>query len=161
MGPVINKVAYDRVMGFIESAKEEGARLVMGGKPPRDIPGTEGGFFIEPTIFADVKPHFKIAKEEIFGPVMSVFKWSDEAEVIKVVNSTPYGLTASIYTQNINTAQRMVKKVEAGFVWVNQVGRHFLGVPFGGVKDSGVGREECLDELLSFTSVKSVNMDLS
>jgi betaine-aldehyde dehydrogenase len=161
MGPVINKVAYDRVMGYIESAKEEGARLVMGGKPPSDVPETKGGFFIEPTIFADVKPDFKIAREEIFGPIMAVFKWSEEAELIKIVNSTPYGLTASIYTQNISTAQRIVKQVEAGFVWVNQVGRHFLGVPFGGYKESGVGREECLDELLSFTKVKSVNFNLS
>jgi betaine-aldehyde dehydrogenase len=161
MGPVINKVAYDRVMGYIESAKEEGARLVMGGRPPSDVPKIKGGFFIEPTIFADVKPDFKIAREEIFGPVMAVFRWSEETELIKIVNSTPYGLTASIYTQNISTAQRIVKKVEAGFVWVNQVGRHFLGVPFGGYKESGVGKEECLDELLSFTQVKSVNFDLS
>jgi betaine-aldehyde dehydrogenase len=161
MGPVINKVAYDRVMGYIESAKKEGARLAMGGKPPTDVPGIEGGFFIEPTIFADVKPDFKIAREEIFGPVMAVLKWSEETELIKIVNSTPYGLTASIYTQNMNTAQRIVKKVEAGFIWVNQVGRHFLGVPFGGYKESGVGKEECLEELLSFTQVKSVNFDLS
>lgn len=102
----------------------------------------------------------RIAREEIFGPVMSVFKWTDEQEVIKQANGTTYGLTATIYTQNIATAQRTVSKMEAGFVWVNQVGRHFLGVPFGGYKESGLGREECLDELLSFTQIKSVNISL-
>lgn len=161
MGPVINKVAFDRVMGYIESAKSEGARLVIGGKAPSCIPEIEGGFFIEPTIFADVKADMQIAREEIFGPVMAVFKWNDETDVIKQANSTPYGLTASIYTQNMATTQRMVRQVEAGFVWVNQVGRHFLGVPFGGYKESGIGREESLDELLSFTQIKSVNVSLA
>lgn len=161
MGPVINRAAYDCTMSYIESAKAEGARLVSGGGPPGNTPGIEGGYFISPTIFTDVQPHFKIAREEIFGPVMSVFKWSDENELLKVVNSTPYGLTASVYTQNINTAQRIVKQVEAGFIWVNDVSKHFLGVPFGGYKESGMGREECLDELLSFTQVKSVNFNLS
>jgi betaine-aldehyde dehydrogenase len=161
MGPVINKAAYDRVMSYIESAKAEGARLVMGGGPPKDIPDIKGGFFISPTIFTDVQPHFKIAREEIFGPVMAVFKWSKETELMEVVNSTPFGLTASVYTQSINTAQRIIKQVEAGFIWVNDVGRHFLGVPFGGYKESGIGREECLEELLSFTQVKSVNFNLS
>lgn len=161
MGPVINKAAFDRVMSYIQSAKEEGARLVIGGKAPSGIPGIEGGFFIEPTVFADVKPDMKIAREEIFGPVMAVFKWNDEKELIRLANSTPYGLTASVYTQNMATAQRMVKQVEAGFVWVNQVGRHFLGVPFGGYKESGMGREESLDELLAFTQIKSVNVSFS
>jgi betaine-aldehyde dehydrogenase len=160
MGPVISRVAYDRVMSYIESAHQEGAQLVLGGKPPTGIPGIEGGYFIEPTIFTNVQPHMRIAREEIFGPVMSVFKWTDEQEVIRQANGTTYGLTAAIYTQNIATAQRTVSKMEAGFVWVNQVGRHFLGVPFGGYKESGLGREECLDELLSFTQIKSVNISL-
>lgn len=161
MGPVISKVAYDRVMSYIESAKSEGARLVCGGHPPEGIDGIAGGFFIEPTIFADVNTSMKIAREEIFGPVMSVFKWSDESELFRQVNETEYGLTAAIFTKDITTAQAAVKRVEAGFVWVNQVGRHFLGVPFGGVKSSGGGREECLEELLSFTQTKSVNISLA
>ncbi|KAL1965021.1 hypothetical protein VTN77DRAFT_6221 [Rasamsonia byssochlamydoides] len=160
MGPVISKAAQERVLSYIESAKQEGAELVLGGKVPAGIPEIEGGYFIEPTIFANVQPHMRIAREEIFGPVMSVFKWSDEDEVIRQVNATPYGLTATIYTQNMATAHRTVPKIEAGFIWVNQVGRHFLGIPFGGVKESGTGREECLDELLSFTQTKSVNVSL-
>ena len=161
MGPVINKQAYDRVLGYIESAKEEGAKLVAGGKPPTGNVDIEGGFFIEPTIFAEVQPTMRIAKEEIFGPVMSVFKWKDEEELLKMVNSTQYGLTASIYSENLATAHSLVKKVEAGYIWVNQVGKHFLNVPFGGVKESGLGREESLDELLSFTQTKSVNVSLT
>ena len=160
MGPVVSKAAEERVLGFIDSAKSEGAKLVLGGKKPDDS-SVKNGYFIEPTIFADVKPSMRIAREEIFGPVMSVFKWSDEEEMLKIANSTQYGLTASIYTRDISVAQQMVKKVEAGFVWVNQVGRHFLGVPFGGYKESGMGREESLDELLSFTQIKSVNINLA
>lgn len=161
MGPVISKAAEERVLSYIESAKQEGARLVHGGKAPEGIEGIKGGYFIEPTIFADVKPDMKIAREEIFGPVMGVFKWSDEAEMLRQVNDTHYGLTAAVYTKDIATAQSIVKQVEAGFVWVNQVGRHFLGVPFGGYKESGGGREESLDELLSFTQTKSVNISLA
>jgi len=158
MGPVISKEAETRVLGYIESAKQEGARLVIGGKAPEGVPGIEGGFFIEPTIFADVQTEMRIAREEIFGPVMAVFKWKDEADMLQNVNSTPYGLTAAVYTQDISKAVATVKKIEAGFVWVNQVGRHFMNVPFGGYKESGLGREECLDELLSFTQSKSVNI---
>ena len=163
MGPVISKAAQDRVLSYIESARSEGARLVLGGrKPTTGIHEIDaGGYFIEPTIFADVQPHMKIAREEIFGPVMAVFKWDDEAAMMQIVNSTQYGLTAAVFTKDIATAQRAVRKVEAGFVWVNQVGRHFLGVPFGGYKESGIGREESLEEMLSFTQVKSVNIALT
>lgn len=161
MGPVISKAAQDRVISYIESAKQEGAKLVCGGKAPEGIDGIKGGYFIEPTIFSGVKQDMKIAREEIFGPVMSVFKWSDEAAMLRDVNDTEYGLTAAIYTKDIATAQNLVKQVEAGFVWVNQVGRHFLGVPFGGYKESGGGREESLDELLSFVQTKSVNFSLA
>ncbi|CAL5867979.1 uncharacterized protein PFLUO_LOCUS2202 [Penicillium psychrofluorescens] len=161
MGPVISKVAQERVLSFIASGKQEGAHLALGGVVPSNNPAIEGGYFVEPTVFTNVQPHMRIAREEIFGPVMSVFKWKDEAEVLRQVNDTTYGLTAAVYTQNMTTAQRTVAQIEAGFIWVNQVGRHFLGVPFGGVKESGTGREEGLDELLSFTQTKSVNLNLA
>ncbi|KAF7191650.1 Aldehyde dehydrogenase tropH [Pseudocercospora fuligena] len=160
MGPVISKVAQERILGYIESGKQEGATLAIGGKVPTGISGIEGGYFIEPTIFTNVKPEMKIAKEEIFGPVMSVFKWKDEEELYRQVNATEYGLTAAIFTQNVSTAQRAARRVEVGTVWVNQVGRHFLNVPFGGYKESGGGREECLEELLTFTQTKSVSIAL-
>jgi betaine-aldehyde dehydrogenase len=160
MGPLISKAAQNRVLSFIAAAKAEGARLLTGGGIPKDSTDIEGGFFIEPTIFADVTPQMRIACEEIFGPVLSVFRWSHEEKMLEQVNATEYGLTAAIYTRDLVTATRIASYVEAGFVWVNQVGKHFLGVPFGGFKESGMGREESLEELLSFTQLKSVNISL-
>jgi len=102
----------------------------------------------------------RIAREEIFGPVLGVFKWSNEAKMLEEVNMVEYGLTASIWTNDISTAHRIAAAVEAGFVWINEVGKHFLGVPFGGVKQSGIGREECLDEMLAFTQEKNIYVKL-
>ncbi|MDE2462820.1 MAG: aldehyde dehydrogenase family protein, partial [Alphaproteobacteria bacterium] len=157
MGPMISAVRRDEVLAFIESAKREGARLVVGGKVPNS-PLLSEGFYVEPTIFADVLPWMQIAQQEIFGPVMSVFRWGSEQELLSAVNGTEFGLTASIWTRSLKTAHEFAAKVEAGYVWVNQVSRHYLGMPFGGVKNSGIGREECLEELLEFTTTKSVNL---
>jgi betaine-aldehyde dehydrogenase len=160
MGAIISKTQYDRVMGYIDSANKEGARLVTGGKRPND-PALAKGLYIEPTVFADVKPSMRIFKEEIFGPVVSVVKWSNEAEMIEQVNSVEYGLTASIWSNDVTTAHRAAMAVEAGFVWINDTSKHFLGTPFGGYKQSGIGREECLEELLSFTQEKNININLA
>jgi len=160
MGAIISKVQFDRVMSYIDSAKSEGARLVTGGKRPAD-PKLAKGLFIEPTVFADVKPSMRIFKEEIFGPVVGVVKWNDEAAMFEQVNSVEYGLTASIWTNDLTTAHRAAAAVEAGFVWVNDTSKHFLGTPFGGYKQSGIGREECLEELLSFTQEKNININLA
>lgn len=159
MGPLISAQRRDEVIEFIKSAQAEGARLVTGGKAPDDSK-LRNGFFIEPTIFSDVQPGMRIAKEEIFGPVMSVFRWRDEDELFDAVNGVDYGLTASIWTKDLVTAHRAAARVEAGYVWVNQVSRHYLGVPFGGVKSSGIGREECIEELFDFTTIKSINVQL-
>jgi betaine-aldehyde dehydrogenase len=156
MGPLISKVALDRVMGFVKDAKAEGARLVIGGQQPPNMP--EGGFFYEPTIFADLNPSMRLAREEVFGPIMGVFKWSNEEEMWRIVNDTNYGLTASVYTNDLSTAQKAIKRFEVGYVWVNNVARHYLNMPFGGQKNSGLGREECFDEMISFTQLKSVNV---
>jgi betaine-aldehyde dehydrogenase len=161
MGPVISKSAEERVLSYINAGKKEGAKVLYGGKKPEGDEKIKGGYFIEPTIFTGVKHDMKIAREEIFGPVMSVFKWNDEADMLRQVNDTNYGLTASIYTKDIAIAQDLVRKVEAGFIWVNQVGRHFLGVPFGGVKESGGGREESFDEMLSMTQTKTINVSIA
>lgn len=159
MGPLVSRAQCDRVLSFIASAKEEGARLVLGGAQP-DEPALRAGFYVQPTIFADVKPQMRIAREEIFGPVMSVFRWSDEEEMFRQVNGTEYGLTASVWTRDLKRAHKAVRQLEAGFIWINQTSRHYLGVPFGGSKHSGLGREECLEELLDFTEIKSVNIQL-
>jgi betaine-aldehyde dehydrogenase len=159
MGSIINQVQYDRVMKYIAAGKEDGARLVSGGKRPDDAKLAKG-LFIEPTIFADVNMGMRIGKEEIFGPVLSVFKWKDEAEMLAQVNQVEYGLTCSIWTNDLATAHRTAAAVEAGFVWINEVSKHFLGAPFGGYKQSGVGREECIEELIRFTREKNIHVNL-
>jgi betaine-aldehyde dehydrogenase len=103
----------------------------------------------------------RIAREEIFGPIVGIFKWSEEATMLQQVNAVEYGLTASIWTNDLTTAHRAAAAVEAGFVWINEVSRHFLGAPFGGFKQSGIGREECFEELLAFTQEKNIHVNLA
>jgi betaine-aldehyde dehydrogenase len=158
MGAIISKAQFDRVMSYIESAKQEGAELIAGGGPPHD-PSLAKGFYIEPTVFA-VSEKNRIAREEIFGPVLSVFKWSDESAMLGQVNAVEYGLTASIWTNDITTAHRTAAAVQVGFVWINEVSKHFLGAPFGGYKQSGIGREECFEEMLSYTQEKNIHIRL-
>ena len=158
MGAIVSKTQFDRVMSYIESAKREGAELIAGGGPPSD-PALSKGLFIEPTVFA-VTGKNRIAREEIFGPVLGVFKWRDEAEMLAEVNQVEYGLTASIWTNDLNAAHRTAMEVEAGYVWINEFGKHFLGAPFGGFKQSGLGREECFEEMLSFTQEKNIHVKL-
>lgn len=157
MGALASRAQLDKTLKYIAGARAEGARLVCGGGPPAD-PALRNGFFVEPTIFADVTPEMTIAREEIFGPVLSVLRWTDEAAMIEQVNRPEYGLTCSIWTNDIHRAHRAAMAVEAGFVWVNEVAKHFLGTPFGGFKQSGLGREECLEELLAFTQEKNIHI---
>ena len=159
MGAIVSKVQYDKVMGFIQTTLKEGGRLICGGKKP-DAPELANGFFIEPTIFADMKPGMTIATQEIFGPVLAVFKWEDEETMLAEVNRVEYGLTCSIWTNNLQKAHRTAAEVEAGYVWINETSRHLLGAPFGGYKQSGIGREESLEELLEFTQEKHIHIKL-
>jgi betaine-aldehyde dehydrogenase len=160
MGSLVSQAQLEKVQGFVRSALEEGARLVCGGKQPDD-PALKSGFFYEPTVFADMRPDMRLAREEVFGPIMSVFKWRDEDPLFEVVNGVDFGLTGSIWTQNLNTAHRAAKRIQTGYVWINNTSQHFVGAPFGGVKHSGIGREECFDELLEFTYTKNVNLKLA
>jgi betaine-aldehyde dehydrogenase len=159
MGSIISRIQHDRIMGFIDAGKKDGARLVCGGARPSD-PNLANGLFIEPTIFADVTMDMRIGKEEIFGPVLSVFKWNDEEKMLAQVNQVEYGLTCSIWTNDLATAHRTAAAVEAGYVWINEVSKHFLGAPFGGYKQSGIGREECIEELIRFTREKNIHVNL-
>lgn len=159
MGPLISRAQFDRAMTYIGAGIDEGARLLCGGSPAMAA-GFEKGFFIQPTVFCDVTPTMRIAREEIFGPVLSVFRWDDEDTLFDMVNDTDYGLTAAIFTRDLATAHRAAARVEAGYVWVNHAGPHHIGAPFGGYKQSGMGREEGLDELLSSTQIKNVNIKL-
>ena len=156
VGPIVSERQFDRVMGFIESGKQEGARLMTGGSAPSD-PALANGFFISPTVFDRVDDTMRIAREEIFGPVVSVFTWSDYDEMLTKANSLVYGLTAAIVTNDLGQAMETAERVEAGYVWINSSGR-YLGAPYGGWKHSGIGREECFEELLSYTRIKNINM---
>jgi acyl-CoA reductase-like NAD-dependent aldehyde dehydrogenase len=159
MGAIVSKAQYDKVLGFIASARDQGATLVCGGGHPAD-PALANGYFIEPTVFTDVTQTMRIASEEIFGPVQSILRWTDEATMLAEVNSVEYGLTCAIFTNDLTQAHRAAAEVEVGYVWINKVGTHFLGAPFGGFKQSGIGREECLAELLSFTQEKNIHVSL-
>lgn len=160
MGALVSRQHFKRVMDYIESAKAEGARVVTGGHAVTEG-ALAGGCFIAPTIFADVTPAMRIAREEVFGPVLAVRRWSNEADMLKEVNGLDVGLTCAIWSRDLATAHRAANRVEAGFVWINEVGKHFLGAPFGGVKQSGIGGEEGIGELLSFTHEKNIYINLS
>ena len=156
LGPVVSERQFARIMGFIESGRNQGAKLLTGGDRPKDAQ-LANGFFIRPTVFDQVRQDMRIAREEIFGPVMSVLPWSDTADMLAQVNSVEYGLTAAIITNRLDLAMQTAEQVEAGYVWINSTGR-YLGEPYGGWKQSGLGVEECFEELLSYTRVKNVNM---
>lgn len=157
MGAIISARQHSRILRYIETAKSEGAKLIYGGGVPSDE-DTQGGLYIEPTIFSEVTQDMTIAREEIFGPVLSVLKWSDEETMLRDVNAVEVGLTAAIWTNDLSAAMRISAAVDVGYVWVNEVSRHFLGAPFGGAKLSGLGREECLAELLSFSREKNIHI---
>ena len=159
MGAIISKAQLHKVLGYIDIAKQGGARLVAGGSIPAN-PALAGGYFVEPTVFTDVHMGMRIAREEVFGPILSVLKWKDEDALFEQVNSVDYGLTASIYTTSLAHAHHAARRVESGYVWVNNAGPHFVGVPFGGYKQSGVGREESIKELYTFTQTKNIHITL-
>jgi betaine-aldehyde dehydrogenase len=159
MGCLVDEAQYGKTLSYIDLGKESDARLLTGGEHP-DGEAYADGYFIEPTVFADVTMEMRIAREEIFGPVLSVLRWSDEDDLIEAANDVDYGLTAAIYTNDLETAHRTAERVEAGYIWINQAGGHYWGTPFGGWKQSGIGREEAIDELLDHTQVKNVNVQL-
>lgn len=159
MGALINRTQYERSLGYIAGALREGAVLASGGRHPVDS-RLQHGLFIEPTIFIDVEQSMAVAREEIFGPILSVIRWSDPLDMLAAVNSVEFGLTASIWTRDLVTAHKTAKSVQAGYVWVNDASAHFAGAPFGGYKQSGLGREESKDELFEFTQIKNVNVSM-
>ncbi|KAL6944525.1 hypothetical protein ACO0RG_001262 [Hanseniaspora osmophila] len=168
VGPVINKIQFDRVTGFIQSGIDEGCRLVAGGvgKPECITKNSnlQNGFYVQPTIFADVEKHHTISHQEIFGPVIAVAKFSSAnglQEIIDKCNDSPYGLGASIFTQDITRANVFAREVESGQVWINSSNDVDMNVPFHGVKESGLGHELGSYGLENFTTVKSVHLTLA
>ena len=159
-GAIVNQAQLEKVLGYVQIGLDGGARLCTGGDRITD--GELGrGLFVRPAVFADVAVDSRLAQEEIFGPILSVLRFADEADAIEQANATRFGLTASVFTSDLGTAHRFADAVDAGYVWVNEVSRHLPGAPYGGVKDSGIGREEEFDELLSYTQVKNVHVRYS
>ncbi len=159
MGSQISQAQLDRIMNYIQSGREEGARLVCGGE--RDTEGDKAkGFFVKPTIFADVKPQMKIAQEEIFGPVLAALRFREVEEAAEIANSTIYGLVSAVWTRDIGVAHRVAQQIKAGSVWINAYNCFDSSSPFGGYKQSGFGREMGPHALESYTQVKSVWVSL-
>jgi betaine-aldehyde dehydrogenase len=161
MGPQVSEEQLNRIKGYVDIAKEEGAQVLTGGCPPQLEGDFQKGFFFQPTIFGDVKNSMRVAQEEIFGPVVSVITFEDEDELIKQANEIVYGLSAGIWTKDITRAHRFAKAVKAGVVWINTYNMFNAASPFGGYKQSGYGREMGKHALEMYTHVKSVWVDLS
>jgi 4-guanidinobutyraldehyde dehydrogenase/NAD-dependent aldehyde dehydrogenase len=158
LGAIVDDVQMKAVMGFIESGMQEGAKLALGGKRVRE---ESGGFFVEPTVFSDVKPQMKIAREEIFGPVLSTITFKDVEEAVAIANGVSYGLTAAVWSRDITTAHRVAKRLRAGTVYVNCYDADDITVPFGGFKQSGNGRDKSLHAMDKYTELKTTWIDLS
>jgi aldehyde dehydrogenase (NAD+) len=154
-GPQVSQQQYDRIMSYIDSGKQEGATVHLGGERH----GNEG-YFIQPTIFTDTKPNMKIVQEEIFGPVGVVIKFHDDEYIIKQANDTVYGLAAACFTKNIDRALNTANKLKAGTLWINCANHLNPGVPFGGYKQSGIGRELGEYALEHYTATKAVHINL-
>jgi betaine-aldehyde dehydrogenase len=145
------------VLSYVAAGRREGATLLTGGGRPAS---RDRGYFVEPTVFADVADGMTIAKEEIFGPVLAVLGWRDVDDMVARANSTDYGLTANVWTRDISAAHGLSRRLDAGYVYVNGTGRRPTGTPFGGWKHSGLGKENCLEELLSYTREKTMAVTL-
>ncbi len=160
MGTAANEPQFRRILHFIERARSEGARLVSGGQAARG-PGLDAGFFIQPTVFADVRNDMEIAQEEIFGPVLAVIPFDDEEHAVRLANDTRYGLAAGVWTENLSRALRVSRALRAGQVWVNTYRSLAVQTPFGGFKESGFGREKGEQALNEYLAAKNVMIDFS
>lgn len=159
MGPLISAAQRDKVLSYIEKGKAEGATLSSGGGVPH-LQGFENGFFIEPTVFTDVTDEMTIACEEIFGPVMSILEFSEEDEVIARANDTAFGLAAGVFTADLQRGHRVIGQIKAGTCWINAYNLTPVEVPFGGYKQSGIGRENGIAALFHYSQIKTVYVEM-
>ena len=155
LGPIVSKVHYDKILSYIQLAKEEGGKILTGGRAVHPS-GHEMGWYIEPTVVSGLEATCRTNQEEIFGPVVTIMPFDSEDEVLDYANGTDYGLSCTIWTENITRAHKMAKSIHSGIVWINSWLIRDLRTPFGGVKHSGVGREGGLDALRFFTESKNI-----
>ena len=156
MGPLVSSEQHERVLGYIESGRKEGASVIVGG----DAPGSDGGWFVNPTVLVDVKPEMRVVREEIFGPVLAAQRFDDLDEVAKAANDTIYGLSASIWTRDLSAMHKLAAKLKSGMVWGNCTSAADSSMPFGGVKQSGLGREGGRGGIEAYTELKTVGIAL-
>lgn len=160
VGAIVSKEHYDKILSYIELAKEEGGKILAGGAALKLEAPHEMGYYIQPTVIEGLNQSCRTNQEEIFGPVVTIESFTDEADVIAKANATKYGLSATIWTQDVSKAHRVSRSIEAGIVWVNTWLKRDLRTPFGGVKQSGVGREGGLDALEFFSEVKNICINI-
>jgi (Z)-2-((N-methylformamido)methylene)-5-hydroxybutyrolactone dehydrogenase len=158
VGPVTTPPQFNKVLEYIDIARKEGATLLLGGARG-DVPACGSGWFVQPTIFGDVSNNMRIAQEEVFGPVLSILRFKDESEAVAIANDVRFGLAAAVWTSDIGCALRMSEKLQAGTVWINTYRAVSYMAPFGGYKDSGLGRENGIDAIREYLQVKSVWMN--
>jgi aldehyde dehydrogenase (NAD+)/phenylacetaldehyde dehydrogenase len=158
LGAIVSKDQMETVLSYIEAGKSEGAKLVAGGE--RTDIGTGKGYFVKPTVFDDVEPSMRIAREEIFGPVLATIRFNSAEDAVEKANATVYGLAAAVWTRDISKAHRIAKSIKAGTVWINSYNLYDPALPFGGFKESGFGRDQGKDALEKYTQTKSVWVQL-
>jgi gamma-glutamyl-gamma-aminobutyraldehyde dehydrogenase len=158
MGAMVDEGQAARVLDYIGKGQAEGARLALGGHRVQTV---EGGCYVEPTVFDDVRPEHAISREEIFGPVLAVIPFDDEAQALRIANDTEYGLAAGVWTANLSRAHRMARGLRAGSVWVNYWDGGDMTAPFGGYKQSGNGRDKSLHAFDKYTEMKATWINLA
>jgi betaine-aldehyde dehydrogenase len=159
VGALISRPHFEKVMGYLHAGRAGGARLVCGGEAVV-VPGCEGGGFVAPTVFADCRDDMRIVQEEIFGPVLSLLAFDDEAEVITRANRSRFGLAAGVFTRDLARAHRVIGRLKAGVCWINNYNITPIEVPFGGAGESGIGFENSADAMAQYTQLKSVYVEL-
>jgi betaine-aldehyde dehydrogenase len=159
VGALISRPHFEKVMGYLQAGRADGARLLCGGEAVQ-VPGCEGGGFVAPTVFADCTDDMRIVQEEIFGPVLSLLAFDDEAEVITRANRSRFGLAAGVFTRDLARAHRVIGRLKAGVCWINNYNITPIEVPFGGAGESGIGFENSAEAMAQYTQLKSVYVEL-